>query len=108
MEYLQLQNNQFSGTLPEDVGNLSNLRQLSLERSGFTGRIPRSMRSMTRLEIAHLQFNNLEGAIPAELCDSLVLEDLRADCDRGGKVKCRCCTQCCTMKPREKCKVEDQ
>ena len=104
LQRLLLDFNQFSGALSPNAGTLSLLRYLSVEQSGFSGPIPPSLGSLTLLESASLQWNQLTGPMPDALCNVPSLKTLQADCDRGGKVQCRCCTLCCSQ-PGRPCRV---
>ena len=103
LEFLQLGFNKFSGGLSPDIGQLTNLRQLYLTSSGLDGEIPAAMGALEELEVVHMQFNSLEGAMPEAVCEIPTLLELQADCDKGGKVDCPCCTRCCSKKNR-RCK----
>ncbi len=60
-------NNGLTGTIPAELGNLSNLERLSLGRNYLTGAIPSQLGSLSNLETLWLGDNQLTGAIPAEL-----------------------------------------
>ena len=61
--------NRFSGTLPPELGYLSELRKFLIEFNGpgLTGPIPGEMSNLKKLERLHLQGNALSGQIPPEL-----------------------------------------
>ncbi|KAH7850409.1 hypothetical protein Vadar_032443 [Vaccinium darrowii] len=63
LEELDLSYNQFSGPLPESLGNLTRITHLVLTRNGFTGRFPG-------------QGNNRNGEIPNFFAKLLKLEYL--------------------------------
>ena len=73
--YLDLSNNSLSGTLPDCLGQIQNLRVLNLARNNFYGEIPKSLGTLPQIEIIHLNNNNLSGGIPP-LMDSLSLKSI--------------------------------
>ncbi|KAH6837173.1 hypothetical protein C2S53_019153 [Perilla frutescens var. hirtella] len=58
-----LHGNQFTGSIPDDIGRLSSLRELNLNRNRLVGLIPASLASMN-LELLDLNNNMLMGPIP--------------------------------------------
>ena len=64
---LSLAQNQLSGPIPAELGNLSNLQQLSLSRNKLTGEIPVELGDLTNLQYLWLHSNELTGEIPVEL-----------------------------------------
>ena len=64
---LSLGGNQLTGTIPTELGSLSNLRWLSLWGNQLTGTIPTELGSLSNLERLYLGGNQLTGAIPTEL-----------------------------------------
>lgn len=52
-------------TLPEEIGDLTELKVLGLSYFGVTGPIPESMGKLTKLQILKLDNNRLEGEFPA-------------------------------------------
>ena len=61
---LDLNDNQLSGTIPTQLGNLANLEELLLTRNQLTGTIPAELASLTGLDILALGGNQLTGTIP--------------------------------------------
>lgn len=64
---LRLAWNQLSGSVPPELGNLSNLRQLTLSYNQLSGSIPPELGNLTNLRLLHFSNNQLSGPIPPEL-----------------------------------------
>ena len=64
---LYLGGNQLTGTIPHELGSLSRLTVLSLWGNELTGAIPPELGSLSNLTILSLSRNELTGAIPPEL-----------------------------------------
>ena len=64
---LSLPDNNLRGSIPAELGSLTNLRSLSLYGNNLTGPIPAELGSLANLEVLWLGGNDLEGSIPAEL-----------------------------------------
>ncbi|MHC5077133.1 MAG: leucine-rich repeat domain-containing protein [Planctomycetota bacterium] len=60
-------NNNLSGTIPAELGNLSNLNALSLSENQLTGSIPVELGNLTNLAYLAIAVNQLTGNIPTEL-----------------------------------------
>ncbi|GKG28401.1 receptor-like protein 12, partial [Tanacetum coccineum] len=74
---LVLSNTNFSGTIPDSIGNLKNLSRIELPTSNFSGRIPKSMENLTQLSYLDLSSNKLTGQIPSfQQCKNLTHIDL--------------------------------
>jgi len=71
---LKLQNNQLSGTLPPEIGNLSQLNWLWLSDNQLIGSIPSEIGNLTNLEWWWLSNNQLSGSIPSEVDNLINLE----------------------------------
>ena len=67
LERLSLNNNALTGPIPAELGNLSNLEWLSLYNNALTGPIPAELGNLSNLEWLYLNNNGLTGPIPAEL-----------------------------------------
>jgi len=61
---LRLDDNQLQGTIPESLGELSNLIVLDLSINQFEGNIPFEAGDLPALELIFLAKNNLTGVIP--------------------------------------------
>ena len=64
---INLYNNQLSGDIPSALGELKNLKLLYLGLNRLTGEIPAELGQLENLEGLKLENNQLTGAIPAEL-----------------------------------------
>jgi len=57
----------FVGTLSAEIGNMSNLRELSISFSDMHGDIPSEIGNLSRLEFLSLDDNRFKGPLPREL-----------------------------------------
>ena len=75
---LELFANRLNGTIPAELGKLTELRRLVIARNygGLTGPIPAELGNLANLERMYLYSNGLEGAIPPELGSLPSLETL--------------------------------
>ena len=73
---LWLPDNQLTGTMPASLGNLSNLASLWLSNNLMTGGIPASLGSLNSLYYLNLGFNQLSGSIPVTLGSLTTLQYL--------------------------------
>jgi Leucine-rich repeat (LRR) protein len=64
---LSLPENNLDGTLPEELGNLTYLKELSLNDNKLTGSIPTTFGNLTALTTLDMGANALTGNIPKEL-----------------------------------------
>ena len=64
---LRLANNQLTGSIPTQLGSLSNLSRLILDGNQLTEGIPTQLGNLSNLEILKLARNRLTGTIPASL-----------------------------------------
>ena len=80
MEWLFLYDNKLSGTVPRELGNLSNLELLFLYRNELSGSIPRELGSLSNLQRLNLRDNtDLTGPIPRTFTSLVNLNTLRLD-----------------------------
>ncbi len=61
---LELSNNNLTGTIPSDIGNLTELWHLDLGVNNLTGEIPNSIGNLKKLKFLYLWGNKLTGSIP--------------------------------------------
>lgn len=67
LKFMDISNNRFSGPIPEDIGNLRSLQNLSLARNNFSGPLPESIDGLTSLQSLDVSGNSLSGPLPAAL-----------------------------------------
>ncbi len=67
LEELELFGNQLQGEIPASIGDLDNVTRLSLWANQFRGSIPAELGDMASLEWVALGINQLTGPIPREL-----------------------------------------
>lgn len=73
---LNLLSNNLTGSLPNEVGNLTNLSILFLYDNNLTGAIPPAIGNLTKLTTLYLHHNNLTGSIPNEIGNLTNLSEL--------------------------------
>ena len=61
--------NQLTGTIPSELGNLTNLTYLHFGANSLSGSIPKELGNLTKLTGIYLFSNALTGAIPQEWSD---------------------------------------
>ena len=67
LQYLDLYCNQLSGSIPPELGNLANLQDLYLYSNQLSGSIPPELGNLANLQYLDLYVNQLSGSIPPEL-----------------------------------------
>ncbi len=82
LEELDLDNNDLTGTIPPQLGNLSNLEELDLDNNRLTGSIPSELGNLSNLDDLDLDNNRLTGTIPPQLGNLSNLEELDLDNNR--------------------------
>ena len=78
LRWLRLGGNRLTREIPDELGNLANLQWLSLEGNRLSGMIPDALGNLSRLEALHLRNNRLDGEIPPGLgrLSNLIVLDL--------------------------------
>ncbi|KAL3515789.1 hypothetical protein ACH5RR_022691 [Cinchona calisaya] len=61
---IDLNDNNFQGTIPEKIGQLNFLHVLDLRKNYFSGNIPDTVAELSNLEKLDLSFNSFSGEIP--------------------------------------------
>ena len=90
---LYLDDNQLSGEIPGELGNLSNLEWMNLWLNQLTGTIPPELGSLSGLGYLYLSGNQLSGSIPPELGNLSKLDTLSLSANQlSGKIPARLCT----------------
>jgi Leucine-rich repeat (LRR) protein len=67
LKELYLHQNQLTGSLPKELGSLVNLIVLSLWGNQLSGRVPQEIRRLTKLKSLGLGHNVFSGSVPKEL-----------------------------------------
>ncbi|KAL7166763.1 hypothetical protein ACSBR2_037441 [Camellia fascicularis] len=67
LEEINIQGNNFHGTIPQEIGGLFRLLNLLLANNSFQGEIPINLTHCSHIRVIDLKGNNLEGSIPPEL-----------------------------------------
>ncbi|XP_008234489.2 PREDICTED: probable LRR receptor-like serine/threonine-protein kinase At3g47570 [Prunus mume] len=70
---LDLQSQNFAGSISPQIGNLSFLRELYLQNNSFTHEIPSEIGHLHRLKILRLDQNLLSGPVPAKISNCINL-----------------------------------
>lgn len=78
LEYLTLRGG-IAGTIPAELGRLSNLKILDLRDNELTGEIPTELGALMNLRELRLRGNKLTGCIPQEVLAIPSLEQLSHD-----------------------------
>lgn len=76
LRVVHLQYNRISGTIPPEIGNLTRLRDLRLYANDFSGTIPPVLGDLTDLTGLDLSYNEFTGTIPPELGNLVRLHTL--------------------------------
>ena len=65
-----------TGSIPPEIGCLTNLTELLLDDNQLTGEIPSEIGQLTKLEDMNLSYNQLTGEIPQKVCDLIESNNL--------------------------------
>ncbi|KAM3296802.1 hypothetical protein ACQJBY_038911 [Aegilops geniculata] len=80
--FLDLSNNQFSGTLPAWIGEkLLSLSFLRLRSNMFYGHIPVELTKLVNLQYLDLAYNNISGSIPRSISNCTGMTQTRGNSD---------------------------
>lgn len=79
LEYLDLSHQNITGPIPNTIGNLQNLLWLELDSNEMTGSIPTAIGNLVNLEFLALRMNQFSGSLPEELGNLNALKYLIAD-----------------------------
>ena len=74
--YIHFWNQGLTGSIPPEIGCLTNLIELFLDNNQLTGEIPVEIGQLTNLEDVNLSYNQLTGEIPPEVCDLIESNNL--------------------------------
>ena len=77
LTYLNLGNNELTGSVPSEIGQLTNLTYLNLSNNQLTDSIPLEIGQLTNLWHLDLSYNQLIGTMPYEIGDLTNLSRLR-------------------------------
>ncbi|CAN1156291.1 MDIS1-interacting receptor like kinase 2, partial [Linum perenne] len=76
LTYFELSVNELYGTIPSQIGLLTNLLYLYLSLNLFTGSIPPEIGLLTKLDTLHLTQLELNGSIPHQIGNLVSLTEL--------------------------------
>ena len=90
------------GTLPSELGLMTQLEILDVLETDLVGGIPSELGLLSNARTFHFHFTKLRGSMPQEICELNGLIDLVADCVSvdlaiPAQVDCewgKCCTDC--------------
>jgi len=85
LKRINMHHNELHGTIPTELSQLSGLHYLGLEYNSLEGNIPSSLGELEQLTDLILHSNRLEGSVPEELCNLLEQDDNREDYTDGEK-----------------------
>ncbi|KAE8726791.1 hypothetical protein F3Y22_tig00006190pilonHSYRG00009 [Hibiscus syriacus] len=74
--FMDLSFNHLSGTIPENIGSMSNLHVLDLSHNRLTGNIPDTVEGVKEVCLLNLSCNYLQGRLPGSLGIITFLTDL--------------------------------
>jgi len=83
---LDLSNEQYVGSIPYDIGGLSNLREFRANDNMLHGTIPETLSRLTAARTIDINNNNLSGTIPYGLFDGSKMKSLKTFHLRNNKL----------------------
>ncbi|XP_056162574.1 receptor-like protein 15 [Syzygium oleosum] len=75
MSGIDLSNNNLNGSIPLEIGYLSEILVLNLSHNHLTGLIPDTFSNLKNIESLDLSYNSLTGPIPPQLIELCMLSD---------------------------------
>ena len=73
---MEISSNKLVGTIPEEMGALSGLRNLNLSHNRLSGKIPNKIGGLESIESLDLSDNKLFGKIPSDMSKLMSLNNL--------------------------------
>ena len=67
LRQLLLDSNYISGSLPDEIGNIKSLETVLLHTCSLTGKIPESLYNLSNLTVLYLNENDLQGTISTNI-----------------------------------------
>ncbi|XP_060195206.1 probable LRR receptor-like serine/threonine-protein kinase At3g47570 [Lycium barbarum] len=93
---LDIRNNTFHGSLPEELARLRRLKMINVMNNNFTGAIPSFFGLLPNLHSLYLSFNQFSGNIPPSLFNITKLKELRLRGNfLGGEIPQEISSLCC-------------
>ena len=84
------------GSIPSELGLLTQLTKLSLTQNSLEGTVPIEIGNLSQLRFLELHFNDLTGSVPNGICVSTSIEVDR-DC---AITECDCCYPPCRIRDK--------
>ncbi|CAN6173385.1 unnamed protein product [Urochloa humidicola] len=79
---LHLSNNNFSGTIPTEIGQMKMLVYLNFSSNSLSGEIPQEICNLTSLQVLDFSNNQLTGALPPTMTDLHFLSTFNVSCNK--------------------------
>jgi hypothetical protein len=80
LEDLRIHKNLLTGSIPESIGQLDELFRFEVYSNHLVGTIPESMGELSDLKDVKVQFNGLTGEVPSSMCFLESMKTLEANC----------------------------
>lgn len=77
LERLDLRRNELSDTIPAALGGLARLRELDLAHNHLSGRLPVELGNLSELAVLQIEHNEFSGGLPGSLSRLAKLEDFQ-------------------------------